>query len=184
MKFGRNLQSIIIAIALFTALIVFSLAMVYPSVKKMLDKKQALYKKQTELENVRNTMVKGSQQFKKEFNALEKEYESLQERLPVKSSFPELLNQISLHTEKLSKEVVAINKLEKQEDEDLKVMRIPVLIDLNSDYKTLGDYLNALEGVDIAVTIKRLMIIKDEKNLVSPNLRINIELETYVSLVN
>ena len=70
MKFGRNLQSIIIAIVLFTALIVFSLAMVYPSVKKMLDKKQALYKKQTELENVRNTMVKGSQQFKKEFNAL------------------------------------------------------------------------------------------------------------------
>ncbi|MBN1521767.1 MAG: type 4a pilus biogenesis protein PilO [Candidatus Aureabacteria bacterium] len=183
MKVGRNLQSIIIASVLFVGVVVFGSVVIYPSFTQMIRKKQELDKKQEEVDNVSKTIVKGMTQFKKEFEDLEKEYENLTEKLPLKNSFPELLNQISRQTEALPVEVIAINRLQEKEDAQLNVVRVPVIIDLITDYKTLGNYLKSLEDIEIAVTIRRLVIIKDEKNLVPPRLRVNLELETYVSLV-
>ena len=183
MKIGRNLQSIIITAILFAGLLGFALFVVYPSAKKMIDLKKELETKRQEVENVSKTIVSGMKQFKKEFEALEKEYESLNERLPLKNSFSELLNKISKQTESLPVDVIAINRLEERQDDDLKIVRVPIIIDLITDYKTLGSYLKALEDIDIAVNIRRLVINKDEKNAKPPRLRVDIELETYISLV-
>ena len=120
---------------------------------------------------------------KKEFEALEIKDEKLNEKLPIRDSFSEFLNQISMQTESLKFDVVAINRLKEVNDDELKVLRVPIMLDLVTDYKTLGDYLNALEGIDIALNIRQLMITKDKKNLPRNQLRVNLKMETYISLV-
>jgi hypothetical protein len=110
-KVGRNLQSIIIAAALFAGLGIFSAALLLPSWKAMLKIKQELAGKQQQVETVSKTIVEGMEKFKKEKEALVKEYETLIDKLPMKNSFPELLNKISQQTQELSVEVIAINRL-------------------------------------------------------------------------
>ena len=183
MKVGRNLQSIIIATVLFIGLLGLGLGVIYPSAKKMITIKKEVETKRKEVEKVSKTIVRGMKQFKKEFKVLENEYGSLNKRLPLINSFSELLNRISKQTENLPVQVIAINRLQEKQDEDLKVIRVPIIIDLITNYKTLGDYLSSLENIEIAVNIRRLVIVKDEKNEKPPNLRVNVELETYISLV-
>ena len=183
MKIGRNLQSIVISTVLFTGLLVFLFVLVLPSREKMLADKKELDAKSKEVENVSKTIVSGMNQFKKEFDDLEKEYEALSKRLPLKSSFSEILNQISKQTENLPIQVMSNNKLDPKKDDDLKILRVPIVIDIVTDYRTLGDYLRSLEDISIALTIQRLVISKDERNLAPPKLRVDIELETYISLV-
>ncbi|MCK5590402.1 MAG: type 4a pilus biogenesis protein PilO [Candidatus Aureabacteria bacterium] len=183
MKFGRNLQSIVIAFVLIVSLIVFCMMFFYPTLKDMRAKREEMKVLQKKVDNVTKTIVNGMKQFKREFKDLENEYEALSKKLPSKDSYPELLNQISKKTENLKVDVMARNRLDEVLDDELKLKRIPMIVDIVIDYKTLGDYLLALEEVGIAVNIRRLIVNKDEKNLASPALRVDMELETYISLV-
>jgi Tfp pilus assembly protein PilO len=184
MKIGRNLQSIIMAGVLVLGFFLFSFAVFYPALSKMVQKKKELIEKRQKADNINKTIVNGMNQFRKEMENLKKENETLDVRLPMNSSFPELLNQISKETEKLDVQIMTINRLEEKQDDELKILRLPMIIDLVADYKTLFEYLKALHNIQIAVNIKRLVIVRDEKNVPPPKLRVNIEMETYISLVD
>ncbi len=181
MKIGRNIQSIAISGGMFLVFIGLSVFVLYPSIKVMMKKRAELSKKQKEVENVSKTIVRGYNQFKREFEKLEKEYMVLNRKLPKEDYFSKLLNQISEQRKNINVETTEINRKKPVYDEELSVIRVPIILSMIADYKNLGEYLKALDSIDIAVRVKQLEIVKDPKNLPPPKLRITLILETYIS---
>jgi len=181
MKIGRNIQSLAISGAMFLVFVLFALFMLYPSIKVMIKKRAELNKKQKEVENVSKTIVRGYNQFKREFEKLEKEYMILNRKLPKEDYFSKLLNQISEQRKNINVDTTEINRKKPVFDKELNVLRVPVILSMISDYKNLGEYLKALDSIDIAVRVKQLDIVRDTKNLPPPKLRITLTLETYIS---
>jgi len=176
MKMGSNKKTIGMMVVCSGLLIAFYAFFYQPQSKR-------LGKLQNELKTITNSLKESEAKtsmvssVKKRGKELEKEFISLQEKVPEEENLPEVIQSLVNESKRLGITIVAIEPVGKSEKIGSKLRRFPVEIDIESPYQLLTSYLKSIEELPITFTIDDLVIEKKENLL--PSLKIHLLMSSY-----
>ncbi|MBU1006473.1 MAG: type 4a pilus biogenesis protein PilO [Candidatus Omnitrophica bacterium] len=178
-----KVKDIIFAIGISIIAISMTYYLLYiPKVRQIAGLQKETKKLHGEIEEIEK-MVRRVPDPKKEIEVLGERLQKLKEKATDKEQIPKIIQQLFQKTGELNIEVVSINPREETEENSIDipegVSKVYIEIKIKCSYRTLLQYVEALNHLPLLFTLEDLSIGKDSEEG-SENLQVLLLLSTYV----
>ena len=163
-------RSFIILGVLFCCLVVFLAFVLLPQNRTLNNLRVQLKDTQEKLDDIKGQFL-NIPAIQKRIRELKSEYSLLKKKVPDNENIPEIVKQLSEEIGKLDMKLISFipEMQETSDEEDLNETTIEILMQTN--YRTLGQYFEAVESLPLVFKIKDVAMEKeDEGNLLSVRL--------------